>query len=38
MPNEAFAMKLINYRNGKPIGRMITVTIADLKQRAAEKK
>jgi hexosaminidase len=38
MPNEAFAMKLINYRNGKPIGRMITVTIADLKQRATEKK
>ncbi|MES1214740.1 MAG: family 20 glycosylhydrolase [Bacteroidota bacterium] len=37
VPKDAFQMKLITYRNGKPIGRMITISVADLKKRAGIK-
>ena len=37
VPKDAFALKLITYRNGKPIGRMITLLVADLKTRVAKK-
>jgi hexosaminidase len=38
VPKDAVAMKVITYRNGKPLGRMITVTAADLQKRADKKK
>ncbi|MCC6288787.1 MAG: family 20 glycosylhydrolase [Chitinophagaceae bacterium] len=37
MPKDAVTMKIITYRNGKPIGRMITISAADLKKRAGIK-
>ena len=37
VPVDAAPMKLISYRNGKPIGRMMTVTIEELKKRAGKK-
>ena len=36
-PPEAASLKLITYRNGKPIGRMITVPIEEIKTRASKK-
>lgn len=32
-PKDAFALKVITYKGNKPVGRMITVTTADLKSR-----
>jgi hexosaminidase len=37
MPKDAGTMKVITYRNGKPIGRMIVITAAELKKRAGIK-
>lgn len=37
VPNEASAMKMITYRNNKPIGRMITITVDELRKRAGLK-
>ncbi|MFT3947269.1 MAG: family 20 glycosylhydrolase [Agriterribacter sp.] len=37
MPKDAATMKIITYRNGKPIGRMIAISAADLKKRAGIK-
>ncbi|HRN57803.1 MAG TPA: family 20 glycosylhydrolase, partial [Agriterribacter sp.] len=37
MPKDAATMKVITYRNGKPIGRMIVITAAELKKRAEIK-
>ncbi|HVG41845.1 MAG TPA: family 20 glycosylhydrolase, partial [Chitinophagaceae bacterium] len=37
VPKDAFALKLITYRGGKPIGRLISIPIADLKTRAGIK-
>lgn len=34
VPVDAAPMKLISYRNGKPIGRMMTITMEELKKRA----
>jgi len=34
VPTDAAALRVINYRNGKAVGRMITIPIADLKKRA----
>lgn len=34
VPKDASTMKLITYRNGKPIGRMIIMPVAELKKRA----
>jgi hexosaminidase len=38
VPKDAFAMKLISYRDGKPIGRMMTIPVTDLMKRADRKK
>lgn len=37
VPKDAVQMKLISYRNGKPIGRMIIMQVAELKKRAGIK-
>ena len=38
VPEETAFLKLITYRNGKPIGRMITVPVTELKAKAAKKE
>ncbi len=38
VPEDAVQLKLITYRNGKPIGRMMTVPVSELKSKAAKKK
>ncbi|MDP4283132.1 MAG: family 20 glycosylhydrolase [Bacteroidota bacterium] len=37
VPEDAVALKLITYRDGKPIGRMITVPVTELKNKADGK-
>lgn len=37
VPKEAVAMKVITYRNNKPVGRMMVMPIAELKKRAGIK-
>lgn len=37
VPVDAAPLKVISYRNGKPIGRMMTVTIEEMKKRAGSK-
>jgi len=37
VPLDAIKLILISYRNGKPIGRMMTIGIDDLKKRAEKK-
>jgi len=37
VPKDASLMKVISYRGDKPIGRMIIITVADLKSRAGIK-
>ena len=37
VPDDAVQLKLITYRNGKPIGRMITVPVTELKEKAGKK-
>ncbi len=37
VPNEASTMKMITYRNNKPIGRMMTITVDELRKRAGLK-
>jgi hexosaminidase len=37
VPKDAMRFKVISYRDGKPIGRMMTITIEDLKKRAGIK-
>jgi hexosaminidase len=34
VPKDASNLKVITYRDGKPIGRMITMPVAELKKRA----
>jgi hexosaminidase len=36
VPDDAATLKLITYRNGKPLGRMITVPVGELKAKAAK--
>ncbi len=38
VPEDASFLKLITYRNGKPIGRMMTVPVAELKNKAARNE
>ena len=38
VPEDAVQLKLITYRDGKPIGRMITVPVAELKSKANGKE
>jgi hexosaminidase len=37
VPKDASAMKVITYRNGKPIGRMMVMTREEMKRRAGIK-
>jgi len=37
-PKDAIALKLITYRNGKPMGRMLVMPVAELKKRAGIKE
>ncbi|HVZ95489.1 MAG TPA: family 20 glycosylhydrolase [Chitinophagaceae bacterium] len=37
VPGDAVQMRVITYRDGKPIGRMITVPVSELKDKAAGK-
>lgn len=37
VPKEAAAIKMITYRNNKPIGRLLVIPMADLKKRAGIK-
>jgi len=37
VPVDAAPIKLISYRNGKPIGRMMTISIEELKKRSEKK-
>ncbi|MET0463668.1 MAG: family 20 glycosylhydrolase [Chitinophagaceae bacterium] len=37
VPKDASLLRVISYRNGKPIGRMISMTVAELKKRAGIK-
>jgi len=37
VPEDASFLKLITYRDGKPIGRMITVPVTELKAKAGKK-
>ena len=34
VPKDAANLRVINYRNGKPVGRMISISIADMQKRA----
>ncbi|MBP7557105.1 MAG: beta-N-acetylhexosaminidase, partial [Chitinophagaceae bacterium] len=34
VPKDAFQLRVISYRDGKPIGRMITMPVEELKKRA----
>lgn len=38
VPEDAVQLKLITYRNGKPIGRMMTVPVTELRNKAAKKE
>jgi len=38
VPKDASAMKVISYRNDKPIGRMITIPVTELQRRADRKR
>lgn len=37
MPKDAVLMRIITYREGKPIGRMLSIPVAELKKRAGIK-
>jgi hexosaminidase len=37
VPKDASLMRVITYRNGKPIGRMVNMPVAELKRRAGIK-
>ncbi len=38
IPKDAFMLKMITYRNGKPIGRLITIPVTDLKKRVRAER
>ena len=37
VPKDAVTMRIITYRNGEPVGRMISIAVAELKKRAGIK-
>ncbi len=37
IPADAFELRAITYRDGKPIGRLLTIPVTDLNQRAGKK-
>lgn len=38
MPKDAAMLRIVSYKNGKPIGRLITISTKDLKGRLPKKK
>jgi hexosaminidase len=38
VPKDASNLRVITYRNGKPLGRMVTMPVTELKKRAERKK
>ena len=38
VPTDAFMLRVITYRGDKPVGRMITITVEELKKRARLKR
>jgi len=38
VPKDASTLRVITYRNGKPIGRMVTMPVAELKRRVAGRR
>ena len=38
VPKEAFQLRVISYRDGKPIGRMLTIPVTELQKRASSKR
>jgi len=37
VPKDASNLRVITYRNGKPLGRMVTIPVSELKKRAERK-
>jgi len=37
VPKDAFQMRVITYRDGKPVGRMQTITVEEMKKRAYKR-
>ena len=37
VPKDAVTMRMITYRNSEPVGRMISIAVAELKKRAGIK-
>ena len=37
VPKDASNLRVITYRNGKPLGRMVTMPVTELKKRAERK-
>jgi hexosaminidase len=37
VPKDAFQMRVITYRDGKPVGRMQTMTVEEMKKRAYKR-
>ena len=38
VPKDAYMLRVITYRGDKPVGRMITITVEELKKRAMRKR
>jgi hexosaminidase len=38
VPKDAYMLRVITYRGDKPVGRMITITVEELKKRAIRKR
>lgn len=38
VPRDAYMLRVITYRGDKPVGRMITITVEELKKRAIHKR
>ena len=37
VPKDAVTLRVISYRDGKPLGRMVTIPVAELRKRTAKK-
>ncbi len=37
-PKEAYQLKVVSYKNGKPVGRLLAITLDELKSRARTKQ
>jgi hexosaminidase len=38
VPTDAYMLRMITYKGDKPVGRMITITVDELKKRAKTKR